>query len=138
MTQSPNSDTVTHGIRVTAQALYVPERSDPEAETYEFVYRITIVNEGDAPARLLERHWVILDSENRREDVRGAGVVGEQPYLQPGEKYEYMSRCPLATPWGTMEGSYTFARDDGSRFEVAVGRFFLISAKYAKEKARSK
>jgi len=137
MTQTPNSDVVSHGIRVRAAAQPVPERSDPESDTYEFVYRVTITNEGSTSARLLERHWVILDADNGRQDVRGPGVVGEQPYLAPGESYEYMSRCPLTTPWGTMEGSYTFERDDGSRFEAAVGRFFLVSAKYAQPRAGS-
>ena len=74
---------------------------------------------------LFRSHWIILDSEGRREDVRGPGVIGEYPSLAPGESYSYISYCPLKTSWGTMEGSYTFERDDGSRFQVRIGRFFL-------------
>ena len=91
-----------------------------------YAYRISMTNEGTERARLRSRHWVILDSENRREDVRGPGVVGEYPDLAPGESYSYVSYCPLPTTWGTMEGSYTFEREDGTRFPVGVGRFFLV------------
>jgi ApaG protein len=90
------------------------------------VYRITITNKGSRAARLLARHWVIIDADRRREDVRGPGVVGEFPRLEAGQSYSYMSRCPLRTRWGTMEGSYTFERDDGERFKVRIARFFLV------------
>ena len=90
------------------------------------MYRITITNEGDEPARLLSRHWIIIDAERRREDVRGPGIVGEFPRLEPGDSHSYMSRCPLVTPWGTMEGTYTFERDSGDRFEARIARFFLV------------
>jgi ApaG protein len=125
MAKSPHSDLVTDGIRVHAAAQFLPQESDPGAARYVFAYKITLSNEGETRARLLARHWIILDSEGRREDVRGPGVIGEYPSLAPGESYSYISYCPLKTSWGTMEGSYTFERDDGSRFQVRIGRFFL-------------
>jgi ApaG protein len=126
MNQSPHSNTITQGLRIQAAAQFLPHESDPTAARFVFAYKITMSNEGDKPARLLSRHWIILDSENRREDVRGPGVVGENPQLQPGDNYSYVSYCPLGTVWGTMEGSYTFERDDGSRFQARIGRFFLV------------
>ena len=123
---SPHSECLTHGIRIRAAAQYLPRESDPEAPRHVYAYRISMTNEGTERARLRSRHWVILDSENRREDVRGPGVVGEYPDLATGESYSYVSYCPLPTTWGTMEGSYTFEREDGTRFPVGVGRFFLV------------
>ena len=132
MTQSPDSDVVTQGIRVQASGRYLPDESDPDRSQFLFAYRIQITNEGDRPVRLLARHWIILYADNVREDVQGDGVVGEQPELQPGESHEYMSGCPLGTTWGTMEGSYTFevtgdGKHKGETFEAKVGRFFLVS-----------
>lgn len=135
MTSTPHSDTTTDGIRVRAAAEYLrPENLPPEyaaadgggKKSFVYRYRIQLTNEGGSAARLLARHWIIVDSEGRREEVRGRGVVREFPKLAPGETYSYVSFCPLATNWGTMEGSYTFERDDGSRFEVRIGRFFLV------------
>lgn len=117
---------MTEGIRIRAAAQPVPEESDPDRPLYVFAYRVRMVNEGDEPARLESRHWVVLDANGERRDVRGPGVVGQFPYLEPGESYEYTSRCPMATSWGTMEGSYRFRRTDGSAFDVEVGRFFLV------------
>jgi ApaG protein len=134
MTNSPHSETTTEGIRIHAAAEYLPQESLPQdfgadgddREHYVFRYKITMTNTGTASARLLTRHWVIVDADGKREDVRGKGVVGEYPHLAPGESYSYLSFCPLPTTWGTMEGSYQFERDDGSRFAVAIGRFFLV------------
>ena len=126
MARPSGSDTVTQGIRVQAQAQFLPSESDSERRHYVWAYRIVITNEGTSRARLKSRHWIILDADNRREDVRGGGVVGKTPSLAPGERFEYTSGCPLRTRWGTMEGSYTFEREDGSTFEVAIGRFFLV------------
>lgn len=120
------SDTLTHGIRVQARAEWVESQSDPDYGRWLYAYRIVITNEGDAPARLRSRHWIILDADNHREDVRGPGVVGKTPRLAPGESFAYSSTCPLRTSWGTMEGSYSFERDDGTPFEAQVGRFFLV------------
>lgn len=126
MPQSPNSDTTTRNIRVQAAAKYAPEESDPERQLHTFVYRIRITNDGDSKVQLLSRHWIILDSNNRREEVVGDGVIGKQPELGPGEMHEYTSYCPLRTEWGTMEGTYTFRDENEDLFEVAIGRFFLV------------
>jgi ApaG protein len=128
MGRPASSDTVTEGIRVQAAAQYLEGESEPDQRQYLFAYRIRIRNEGTRRARLKSRHWIIVDADNHREDVRGPGVVGKTPLLAPGESFEYSSGCPLRTPWGTMEGSYTMERDDGSSFEAAVGRFFLVSS----------
>jgi ApaG protein len=125
-TRPGSSDTLTAGIRVQAQAQIVESETDPERLRWFYTYRIVIRNEGETPAKLRSRHWIILDANNQREDVRGPGVVGKTPRLAPGEQFEYMSACPLRTPWGTMEGTYTFERDDGTTFDAAIGRFFLV------------
>lgn len=127
MAQSPDSDTTTEGIRVHATAEFLPGESSTDHDHYVFAYHITITNEGEQPARLLRRHWVILDAVNGRQEVEGPGVVGETPRLETGESFSYSSACPLSTTWGTMEGSYSMERDDGSSFEALVGRFFLSS-----------
>jgi ApaG protein len=126
MTNSPHSEIVTEGIRIHAAAQFLPQESDASTNRFVYAYKITMTNEGTRTARLLARHWIILDSESRREDVRGQGVVGEYPKLAPGESYSYVSFCPLSTTWGTMEGSYSFERDDGSQLHARVGRFFLV------------
>jgi ApaG protein len=120
-----NSDLLTGGIRIQAAAQYLPERSEPD-EVWFYAYRVCITNEGTERAQLLSRHWVVLDANKVKEEVIGEGVVGRQPDLGPGEMFEYTSGCPLATAWGTMEGSYTFCRPDGAEFEVPIGRFFLV------------
>ncbi len=124
-TKTPNSDTLTDGIRVQASAQYLPDESDPDAPLYLYVYRIVIRNTGDRRAKLVTRHWIIRDANNERHDVEGPGVVGEFPDLTPGETFQYVSSCPLRTSWGTMEGSYLFEWEDGSQFQVHIGRFFL-------------
>ncbi len=126
MANNASSDTVTAGIRVHAAGQYLPEDSDPDQRHWLYVYRIRITNEGTERARLRSRHWIILDANNERRDVRGPGVVGRTPDLAPGESFEYFSSCPLGTPWGTMEGAYTFERAGGAEFQVAIGRFFLV------------
>jgi len=125
VTESPISDVITKGIRVVAAAQYISEQSDPDRHHYQYVYRIVISNEGESNARLRARHWVILDADNERREVRGKGVVGETPELRPGDSFQYFSGCPLQTQWGTMEGTYEMEREDGSTFDAAIGRFFL-------------
>jgi ApaG protein len=127
MSYSLQSDTVTEGIRVRAAAQYIPERSNPETNTFFFSYRISITNEGTKQARLLTRHWIIINAEGDREDVRGPGVIGQTPVLGPGESFEYTSFCPLNTEWGTMEGTYRMEREGGKRFDVHIGRFYLTT-----------
>ncbi len=135
MTTSPHSDITTDGIRIQAAAEYLPHENLPpefvgndngHGSRFVFRYKITMTNVGSRTARLLTRHWIIVDGEGRRDEVRGRGVVGEFPKIGPGENHAYVSFCPLSTSWGTMEGTYTFERDDGTRFPVAIGRFFLV------------
>jgi ApaG protein len=124
--ESLTSTAVTDSIRVDTQSFYVPGKSRPGREQYFFGYRIRITNEGPETVRLLSRHWVIEDGLGRTEEVRGPGVVGEQPVLEPGDHYEYTSACPLATRCGSMEGTYTMERGDEAEFNVQIGRFALI------------
>ena len=126
VTQNPHSETVTEGIRVQAAAVLREKHEQGHAERFVYAYRITLTNEGDRAARLLARHWIIVDADGHTEEVRGPGVVGEFPHLEPGASHSYWSFCPLPTSWGTMEGSYDFERDDGSRFTAMIGRFFLV------------
>ncbi len=121
------SDALTDGIRVKAIAQFVPERSNPDAKSFFFTYRIKIANEGDQWARLQSRHWIIINAEGDREDVRGPGVVGQTPALSPGEEFEYTSFCPLNTEWGTMEGTFRMERKDGTPFNVRIDRFYLTT-----------
>lgn len=116
-----------HGVRVGVSPWFIDEHSDPAERRYVFGYRITITNEGDRWAKLLSRRWTIVDATGQREEVGGEGVVGQQPELSPGQSFEYASFCPLPTPWGTMEGIYTMQRDDGTRFDVNIGRFYLVA-----------
>jgi ApaG protein len=125
MTHSLTSNTITEGIRVRATAMYLPNESEPIENRFLFAYRITLSNEGTETAQLLSRHWIIINGDGDREDVEGPGVVGKYPLLERGEVFEYTSFCPLNTDWGTMEGTFTMQRDDGSKFDVRVGRFYL-------------
>jgi ApaG protein len=110
---------------VSVAPRFLPEQSDPESEHYLFAYRIRIVNSGEVAAQLLSRHWIITDANQHVEEVRGPGVVGEQPTLAPGEAFEYTSGCPLPTPFGSMRGSYQCVAEDGTAFEVAIPEFLL-------------
>jgi ApaG protein len=110
---------------VTVSPRFLPEQSDPEGEKYLFAYTIRIANSGQVPAKLLSRHWIITDANQHVEEVRGPGVVGEQPRLEPGEAFEYTSGCPLPTPFGSMRGSYQCVADDGTAFEVPIPEFLL-------------
>jgi ApaG protein len=121
------SDRRTEAIRVESESFFVPERSNPSREEYFFGYRIRISNEGEAPARLVSRSWIITDGLGDVEYVRGPGVVGEQPYLAAGETFEYSSACPLSTSFGVMEGEYTMERDDGTQFQATIGPFCLVN-----------
>ncbi|MBX5483054.1 MAG: Co2+/Mg2+ efflux protein ApaG [Myxococcaceae bacterium] len=119
------SDTTTDGIRVVVKPAYWPERSSPEAGQYAFMYTVEISNVGELPAQLRSRHWIITDANGRVEEVRGEGVVGKQPRLAPGERFEYTSWAMLRTPFGSMRGSYFLVRPDGTRFEAKIGEFAL-------------
>ena len=125
MSHTLMSDTITHGIRVRAIAAYLSEQSNPVESKFIFAYKISIGNEGTKRARLLSRHWVIINGNGDREDVEGPGVVGKTPNLAPGDVFEYTSFCPLDTEWGTMEGTYQMQREDGTTFDAVIGRFYL-------------
>ncbi|HEY0880580.1 MAG TPA: Co2+/Mg2+ efflux protein ApaG [Archangium sp.] len=119
------SNTETDGIRVIIKATYWPERSAPDNNQWAFTYAVTIKNEGSKTATLRARHWVITDANGRVEEVRGEGVVGKQPKLEPGDSFEYTSWAMLRTPFGTMRGEYQMERADGSKFEARIAEFVL-------------
>ncbi len=119
------SEIVTNCFRVKVNAFYLPERSQPDENKYLYAYRIRITNEGDFAARLISRHWIIADALGNVEEVKGLGVIGEQPRIAPGESYEYSSACPLRTQFGVMRGSYRMRADDGLRFDVEVSPFTM-------------
>ena len=115
----------TYQIDVHAVAQYIPDQSEPEENKYVFAYRIAITNRGSVGAQLISRHWIITDGEGEAQEVRGSGVVGEQPHLSPGESFEYTSGSVLATPVGSMHGSYQMTADDGHHFEAPIPPFSL-------------
>ncbi len=119
------ADSRKHHITVTTRTQFIPDQSDEAAGRFVFAYTITITNTGQVPAQLISRHWVITDALNKVQEVRGLGVVGEQPLLKPGEHFEYTSGTAIATPVGAMKGSYQMVAEDGSQFEAAVPEFIL-------------
>ena len=119
------SDTTTDGIRIQVKSLYLADRSSPREGQFYFAYTIRISNVGVETAQLLTRHWIITDAEGEVQEVRGEGVVGKQPVLEPGMHFEYTSYCPLKTNVGTMHGSYTMARSDGQLFDATIAPFTL-------------
>jgi ApaG protein len=120
-----SSVTTTDGVRITVKPAYWPERSSPEAGQFAFMYTVEITNMGQQAAQLRSRHWIITDANGKVEEVRGEGVVGKQPRLEPGERFEYTSWAMLRTPFGTMRGSYFMVRPDGAQFEAKIGEFAL-------------
>jgi ApaG protein len=118
---------LTRKIKVTVEPEFSPERSDPDEPRYFWIYRIEIANLSDRAVQLTHRYWRITDADGHLEEVRGAGVVGEQPTLEPGESYSYASGCPLRTPSGIMVGTYRMVTADGEAFEVDIPAFSLDS-----------
>ncbi|MDD5403213.1 MAG: Co2+/Mg2+ efflux protein ApaG [Sulfuricella sp.] len=119
------ADSKKYEIQVDTEATYLPDQSDEGAGRYVFAYTISINNTGTEAAQLVSRHWIITDAENQVQEVRGLGVIGEQPLLRPGERFEYTSGTSLATPVGTMRGSYQMVAEDGTHFEARVAEFSL-------------
>jgi ApaG protein len=117
--------TTTHGITVRVATSFLAEQSEPVKRGWFWTYHIRIENHGEATVQLMSRRWIITDGHGERRRVEGEGVVGAQPILAPGESYDYVSGCPLDTPMGAMEGSYTMVGDDGERFDVRIPRFTL-------------
>lgn len=114
-----------HDISVAALSNFLPDQSDTEHDRYVFSYTITITNKGTVAAQLVSRHWIITDADDKVQEVRGLGVVGEQPQLKPGESFEYTSGTAIATPVGTMRGSYQMIAEDGTQFEAPIPTFTL-------------
>jgi ApaG protein len=125
MVSMSRSEAVTDGVRVAVEARYSPEHSQPQSNQWFFLYTIRISNEGEQTCQLVSRHWIIRNAAGEMDEVRGPGVVGEQPVLEPGESFEYTSGCPLDTPFGSMEGTYQMVTENGSFFDVAIARFDL-------------
>lgn len=119
------SDNRKYEITVTPVAAYIPDQSDEAANRYVFAYTITITNTGEVAAQLISRYWLITDANQETQEVKGLGVVGEQPLLKPGDSFEYTSGTALATPVGTMKGSYQMMAEDGQAFEAEIPEFVL-------------
>ena len=124
MTESAGAATA-HSIRVEVVTSYLADQSEPAEQRFVFSYTITIRNDGTESAKLLTRHWLITDANGKTQEVRGEGVVGEQPYLLPGQGFRYSSGAVLETPVGAMQGSYQMLADDGARFDVPIAPFTL-------------
>ena len=120
-------DTDKYQIEIHPMPQYIPEQSDPENDRYIFAYTITIKNIGSVAAQLVSRHWIITDGNNEVQEVRGLGVVGKQPLLQPGESFQYTSGSSLTTAIGTMKGAYQMVAEDGTHFEAEIPEFVLAS-----------
>ena len=123
-TTPPNAD---YQLTVEVRPEYLPDESEPAADRYVFAYHVTITNTGRVAAQVVSRHWIITDGEGREEQVKGLAVVGYQPVLKPGEKFEYSSGTPLRTSHGVMRGSYFCVAVDGERFEAPIGPFALVA-----------
>lgn len=124
----PFSSVCTQGIRVEVRSVYLPNHSQPEQKLFTFAYTVTISNEGKTPAKLETRHWIITDGFGTVQEVKGEGVVGEKPHLNPGQSFQYTSGCQLRTPVGTMHGTYQMHRDDGGQFDAEVATFSLATS----------
>jgi ApaG protein len=119
------SEALTRGVRVSVVSVYAPSRSRPQANEWFFLYTITIKNEGTEPVQLISRHWIITNAAGEVEEVRGPGVIGQQPVIVPGESFTYTSGCPLTTQFGTMEGTYQMVTTSGEPFDVKIATFTL-------------
>jgi ApaG protein len=119
------SEAVTRGVRVTVLAQYSPQRSQPSQQQWFFLYTVRIANEGEVTVQLISRHWIITDGMGQVEEVRGLGVVGQQPVLERGQAFEYTSGCPLTTPFGSMHGTYQLVTESGDRFDTEIAPFTL-------------
>ena len=122
-----SQEEVTRDIVVRVSVSYLPEQSEPDRGRWFWAYHIRIENEGRQAVQLLTRHWVITDGRGSQHSVEGEGVVGEQPMIAPGASYDYVSGCPLATPTGSMQGSYRMIGADGMEFDVAIPKFNLLA-----------
>ena len=124
------SETKTDGIRIVVNSEYIPDRSNPTKNRFFYAYHITIHNEGSEPAKLLGRYWHITDGNNHIEEVRGPGVVGQQPIIQPNKIFKYSSFCPLRTPFGVMHGYFQMENSNGDQFNALISPFRFIIPEY--------
>lgn len=124
---SGTSEATTQGVKVSVRSVHVPERSSPRHGRYFFVYHVSVENRTDEPVQLISRIWTITDGHGATQEVRGLGVVGQQPRISPGMRFEYTSACPLETPVGSMEGSYRMVQMDGSEFDARIETFTLAA-----------
>jgi ApaG protein len=127
---APMSEAITESIRVEVLSRYSAENSRPLEDNWVFQYTVRITNQGPETVQLISRHWIITDGSQNTEEVKGPGVVGEQPVLAPGESFQYSSWCPLKTPTGNMRGTYQMARASGDQFDIEIAPFAL-KARYA-------
>lgn len=118
-----------HDIQVTVKSFYIKEQSDPDRAHYVFAYTVNIENKGSVAAKLISRHWVITDADGKKQEVKGEGVIGEQPHLSPGASFEYTSGTHMDTPVGSMYGSYQMIADDGVNFDADIPAFTLALPK---------
>lgn len=128
-----SADAETRGIVVRVSVSYLPEQSEPQRGRWFWAYHIRIENAGPVTVQLLTRRWIITDGRGARHSVEGEGVVGEQPMIEPGGSFDYVSGCPLSTPTGHMQGSYHMVAEDGSAFDVAIPKFALVAPAVAGE-----
>lgn len=123
------TDDTDYNINVTVDSQYIEAESNPEANRYVFAYTVRIENKGNSGAKLISRHWIITDANNRTQEVKGKGVIGEQPYLKPGESFEYTSGTMMETPVGSMHGSYQMVANDEHEFDAIIEPFTLALPK---------
>lgn len=116
---------VTREVQVIVEPTYLEEHSKPDGHQFIFAYKVKIINLGNSPVQLMGRHWIITDGKGHVEEVKGPGVVGEHPKLEPGQEYEYSSFCPLPTPTGNMRGTYQMVNSQGEKYDVNIPLFFL-------------
>ena len=124
-------EAISHDFQVSAISRFIPERSNKEVSIFFFAYWITIKNQGETPAQLLNRYWHIMDADGRINEVKGEGVVGEKPLIKPGESFEYNSFCPLPTEFGFMQGYYEMQGKDKNTFQIEIPQFHLAAPKSA-------
>ena len=119
-------EATTENIKIEVHPTYFPEESDPKQSLYCFRYKVKITNLSSVSVQLMHRHWVIIDEAGQTEEVKGPGVIGKQPVIDPGMMFEYESFCPLTTPTGSMHGSYQMVRPNGDKLDVAIPKFMLV------------
>lgn len=117
-----------YNVQIEVSPQYVADQSQPQQDVFAFAYTITVTNTGNVPVQLISRHWIIQDERGHTDEVKGLGVVGQQPFLRPGESFQYTSGCRLRAPSGTMQGSYFFVAEDGFRFDAPIEAFILESS----------